>query len=238
MTMEFFNSITQWFRERAVSPLYGTYILSTIAWNWKFFYVLFLQDQAALSVPKIEYVEQKFLSDGVLIHFLWFFVIPAITTYVIVWWVPFVSGWAYRKHLEFYFRKKIIREEVKLAYEYKESRNLAELATIKEEQSTSKSKILKSLPNEELWEEEYKEFMNNKSITESFTFLISCIYQHSGYISRTPGYMSKPEAIAAFDVRNLINFTDFTKNQITLTEKGRFFVKAYLEEHPNSLSIE
>ena len=80
------DSTVQWLNERTTSPLYGTYIFAVIVWNWKFFYALFFQDQAVLALPKIEYIEQKFLSDNPLVHSLWFLIPPIVMTYIIIWW--------------------------------------------------------------------------------------------------------------------------------------------------------
>jgi len=230
---ELLESISQWLKERTTSPLYGTYIFSFIIWNWEFFYVLFLQDQASLPLPKIEYIEQKFLSDGWFVHFSFFLIPPVIITYIIIRWLPFLSNWAHRVYLHFYFERKNLYEETNLHNEEGRKRTLQQLAETKEQQAISKMKIRKNITNEERWEEEYNEFAKG-NIFGRFSQIIDAVYEKSGYLY-VDNEGKKPvdsDILAGSDTRGLISFTDSGRNQIDLTEKGKFFTKKYLDNPP------
>ncbi len=229
---EIWNSITMWFKERTTSPLYGAYIFSTIVWNWKFFFTLFLQDQASLPMPKIEYIEKIFLSDSPVWHFIAFFVPPILITYAIIWWLPIISGLAHECHLRFYFYRKSIYDKERLSYEESRKHDLKRLAGIKEEQVASEKRIQKNLSNEERWEEEYREF-SKSSTFERFDQIINVIYERNGYIHEQNG--KRPvdsDVIAAADTRGLIKFSGASRYQIDFTEKGKFFAKKYLDNPP------
>lgn len=231
--LEIFESLSQWFKEKTTSPLYGTYIFAIIFWNWRFFYTLFFQAQTSLSIPKIEYVEQKFLSDGLVQHFLWFLIPPLVITYIIIWWLPIVANLVHKRHLRFYFYRKSTYDEEKLVYEERRKQILNQLVGIKEQQIESTKKIQKSLTNEERWEEEYNEFTKS-NIFQRFEQIIEAVYKNSGYL---PNSNVDSNMIAGADVRGLTTFQDSSRTQIDLTEKGKFFAKKYLD-HPPTPDIE
>ena len=170
---EVFNSITEWWKEKTTSPLYGTFIFSVILWNWKFFYVLFWQDQSVLSLPKIEYVEQHFLNYSgfwlnLSIHFLWFLILPAMSTYIIIWWIPLLTNLAHKVSTQFYFNRKGIFDDLslnydnrRLEYEHKQKRNMERFLEVKKEQIATGKKIEHTLTDEDRWRVEFTDFLNN-----------------------------------------------------------------------------
>lgn len=104
---EICNSISKWFKEKTTSPLYGIFIFSVVLWNWKFFYVLFWQGEEKLSIPKIEYIQATLLiHQNFWQHLVHFLVFPLVSTYVAICWLPIVSNWAHKKHIEFFYERK------------------------------------------------------------------------------------------------------------------------------------
>ncbi len=221
--------MAQWAKERTTSPLYGTYIFSVILWNWKFFYTLFFQDQTVLGMPKIEYVENKFLGDGIVEHLLFFVVWPLVTTCFIIWIMPFFSSLAHKAHLRFYFDRKNMYDAAALEYENKKSRNLQQLVRIKKEQMTNEKEIEKNLTEADLWAAEFNEFARS-SIFNKFRQVIRAIYEDNGYINRQ--FSIDTSILAVADSRGLIKFITGPRSQIEFTEKGKLFVKKYLEINP------
>lgn len=221
---EFRNSITAWLRERTSSPLYGTYIMSFIVWNWKVFYTLFWQDQSVLSVPKIDYIQSHFLFENDILHIVYNLAPPLIATYLIIRWAPFVNIWAHKVSTDFHFQQKVIYDTAKVSYEEKRKKGLEKLAEIKQEQAISVKEIRESMTEEDRWLAEYKEFKNAPKFNE-FRGILEAIYKSNGYINMQE---IDTDLLVLVHVMGLISFTDFNKNQLDLTEKGRFFAKKYL----------
>ncbi len=223
------ESILVWPRERTVSPLYGTYIISNILWNWKFFYVLFFQAQSALNVPKIEYIESKFLTGDVFSqawHELYFFIPPIIFTFIIIKWVPRLTSWAYNLSVRDDFGRRRAFEVEKLSFERQQKDILSQYLQIKQEKNITQEKIELIMTDEERWTAEYEEFKKTPGYI-NFNGLLVNIYQNEGYV-RSGANPLDPETYAVVDSLGLIMAR--TEYQISLTEKGKFFVKKYLAD--------
>lgn len=227
-------SISQWFRDKTTSPFYGTYLASLLFWNWKFFYVLFFQDQIALSIPKIEYIEQNFLIAKSFClpklfcfppdvsHFFIFFLPPIIFSFLAIKYLPIVTNWAYEIHSDFHFKRKHIWDNKYSAYQELNKQNLTKLQNIFSEQAIAKKQIERSLDPELKWEIEYEEFKSKKSFSEFGSFL-DLIYKENGWISDF--IKNHPTSPADFHVRGLIEFISDNNFRVRLTDKGKFFAK-------------
>ncbi len=224
------DSIGNWLKERTTSPLYGTFIFSVILWNWKFFYILFWQNEEKLFIPRIEYVQLNILNyQNILSHFLHFLILPIISTYIIIWWLPILSNWAHRKHTEFYYKRKIIFDDLRLEYERKEKSNLVSISEIKKEQAEAKKEIAENTTEEDKWIEEFESFKAHPMFSK-FSQIIDVIYGNGG---RTHKLINNqfiraiyPDVLAFADTRGLIQITNTasqSQEKIDLTKKGKFF---------------
>jgi hypothetical protein len=225
------DSVREWFKERTTSPLYGTFIFSVILWNWKFFYILFWQAEEKLSLPRIEYVQQNILkSENLLKHFLSFLILPAISTYFIVWWLPILSNWAHKKHTVFYYKRKFIVDDARIKYETQEKDNLISISTIKKEQAEVKKEIEENTSEEDKWAAEF-ELIKSHPIFSRFREITDLIYSNGGkthkIINNAWTRVISTDALAFADTRGLIQITNDTsqaiQEKINLTKKGKFF---------------
>jgi hypothetical protein len=233
---DIFNSIAKWFEERSTSPLYGTFIFSVILWNWEFFYILFWQSEEKLAFPRIEYV-QKFILDQQTVwqHFLHFLILPILSTFVILWWLPIVSNWAHKKHLSFYYKKRLIMDEARLDYERKEKKTLDSISSLKKEQIVVKKEIQKNTTEDERWDQDYERF-KKLNFAYKFQKIIDSYYKMRGFISDTDEInriiFEIPEDVLAYAHSNEIVTIDQQANKIDMTPKGKYFINKFLED-PN-----
>jgi hypothetical protein len=230
------DSITKWIKERTTSPMYGTFVFSVILWNWEFFYVLFWQNDEKLSVPAIEYVQLNYILEvSRWEHVLYFFVFPLISTYIIVWWLPIVNNWVHKKHLSFYYKKKIIIDEAKLEYEKKQEENLKIYSKIKKDQVEVKKEINKNISDEEKMLMAFNDFKNMKSYHGLMKQVKDSIYDNNGKVLEHDGINwvqhVSVDNLAIADSKKIINILGVGSNRrIELTEKGKFFMEKYLED--------
>lgn len=225
-----FDSIGAWLKERTASPLYGIYIASFFLWNWKIVYVLFWEK--ALSVSKVEYVQKlmKFQGEGLFVdigNVVWVFAPPMILTYLIVRWLPYSHGWAHKWSTKYYFDRKNLYDNALLISERKRKQTLEQLVKVKEGQFDSKEKILKSMSNEERWDEEFTEFQNTRLFPD-FQQIITAVYEHGGYIEMNGSVYIRPDVLAITHSKGLVSMDGTYK--VELTEKGKFFVSKFMEK--------
>lgn len=229
------NSFIEWFKEKTTSPLYATFIVSLILWNWKFFYILFWQSEEKLSSPTIEYVQENILSNqSYLYHTIYFLILPALSTYFIIWWLPILTNWAHKKHLDFFYKRKIIIDNAKLNYERKEKDTLSSISLVKKQKAVVEKEIKKNMTSEERWEVEFEIFKKNP-LYGQMAQLKDIIYQNSGLTRRyiaNVGWTLRinSDILALADTKELITLSGKNDTEkIELTPKGKFFFSKYLE---------
>ena len=76
------RSITRTANDKIRSPLYGAFILSWMAWNWRIFYVTFFLDMHDLGMRKLPYIERLL---GNTIYSIW---APLLSTFLIICVLP------------------------------------------------------------------------------------------------------------------------------------------------------
>lgn len=95
MIDEIKKSINSILYERVSSPLFGTFIVSWLVFNWKIFYLTFIVDSDKIEVNKIDYILNNFNRVEYLI---WY---PLISTLILITIIPFISNGAYWLNLRF-----------------------------------------------------------------------------------------------------------------------------------------
>ncbi len=230
------DSITKWVKERSTSPMYGTFIFSVILWNWKFFYVLFWQEEEKLSLPRIEYVQQNFLNSQTWpIHITFFCVLPLVSTYIIIWWLPLLNNWVHKKHLSFYYSKKSIIDSARLDYEKKQEKNLKLISLVKKEQVEARKEINKNVSQEDRLILDFEEFKKMKSYHEVMKQIKDAIYDNNGRLMLWNGVVDvaavTSDNLAVADSKKIVILSGVGDGRkIELTEKGKFFMEKYLED--------
>ncbi|MFN3756746.1 MAG: hypothetical protein ACK4RM_07310 [Flavobacterium sp.] len=106
MVSELRKSINSILYERTTSPLYGTFIISWIVFNWKIFYVSFFIDEATIKpINKIDYIISNCNDWKLLILY------PVISTIILVTIIPFFANLAYLVYLYYESQKRKWKEE-------------------------------------------------------------------------------------------------------------------------------
>ena len=65
MINELKKSINAALYERAVSPLYGTFLITWSLWNWKIIYLTFFVSENKLEINKIDYIVANYYSPEI-----------------------------------------------------------------------------------------------------------------------------------------------------------------------------
>jgi len=99
---DYINSIKVILYDRAVSPLFGMFVVSWVGWNYKFFLVLFSSMEAEGKISYIQYVlyGEDFQRFGIGLLF------PTLTTLAAIYCYPLISIPVYK---EFRKRQKELR---------------------------------------------------------------------------------------------------------------------------------
>lgn len=87
-----FNSVLY---ERVSSPLYGTFIVAWIFWNWRILYITLFVSEKELAFNKLQWIETYALNYSDLIYK------PIISTIFFLTLMPFISNGFYWLHLRF-----------------------------------------------------------------------------------------------------------------------------------------
>ena len=249
---EFWHSIANWFKEKTTSPFYGTFFMALVFWNWKIFYVLFFENTELIGRPKIEYVSENFLS-----HFnfcLWeplcvdwfldiidfflvliFHVVPPFgIALFLIWIFPRFTNRLHKKSLDFHFERQAAFRAGIVKLEQEESAGLKKIKKEVEEQaktqkeiSAKKTEIKESKTKEQTWDEEFESLKTNPRFP-SFEELGECIYGHYGKLYSYREYDHRP-IVPFFHSNEIVSF-DKNNASIELTEKGKYFMRKYLNE--------
>ncbi len=242
---EVFNGAVEWFKEKTSSPLYFVFTLALIGTHWKYFFTLFFEDHLPSGVTRIEYAGQ--LLDGILvtiffewlnvlltpiINFLYHSFIPAIIAYLAVFQLPKIYNIAHSKNLLFHFKRKLEFDLQANKYE-KERVGLLkerERAVVAQQETTEKiakakksqKETEKTFSKEDTWESEFQELKNeNKEEYMNLDYLRKILI--SPFIDGN----ERSHVVYA----QAIGLMDFEDNRrAVLTEKGKYFVKRYIEE--------
>ncbi len=100
----FWTSFSNWFNEKTSSPLYFTYTGFFIAWNWKFFQIIFLESETLFKTPRIEYIDSHLYIHvhpwlDFILNPAWHVIPPAILTYSAIVHFPHIQKWAFDVYL-------------------------------------------------------------------------------------------------------------------------------------------
>jgi hypothetical protein len=95
MITELRKSINSILYQRVTSPLFGTFCVSWLVWNWKIIYTTFFIGEDKIDKNKIDYIVENFNDTSFLI---WY---PILSTIILLTIIPFVSNGAYWLSLKF-----------------------------------------------------------------------------------------------------------------------------------------
>lgn len=103
-------------RERLFSPMYFYFIIAWSISNWKFIYALLFIKSSSLRIPKIEYLCSLYPETETFNNVFHLFIIPIISTYLVVWILSGISEKIFAKNEEHKINIRLIKKR----FEYKE----------------------------------------------------------------------------------------------------------------------
>lgn len=238
------KSMKEILNERISSPFYGSLIVSWILWNWEIPYVTFFVDPTKLDLNKLDYIKINCSN-------VWFLVVgPLVSTFVIIWLLPYISNKAYeitlrydtkrinKKHeieksqlLTYEESLKLRTEMLSLEQHYAEMLNNKEneitnlknqLSQILEKQIPESTKLpIKSSFQDSFDYNEFQEFVRDKR--SGFITSIIEKFKKTGFNTLE----EIPEEIRNFFIA--YDLIDFDKGYYSLSPKGQKYYKDYLK---------
>ena len=249
---EIVTSFTKYFSSRLRTQLYGLLGFWWVVFHWEFFYALFFVNQNIIfrktGLLKNEYLKQHFYDYShkqFWVQFLASVILTFAMTILMIWVIPrFILIRAFEREQ----KDRAERLKVKIKYEedvQKERTNLEKKITQLEEQlakrfaSTEKrvvqeKKVQDADPTSK-WQEEYDQ-LKKSQLYNDFDELVKSLYEYGGktkvvsddIMERTIFELDR-DLLAYSDANDLISY-DRSKGIISLTEKGKFFIKQYQSE--------
>lgn len=221
----------KYFEDKFSSPFWVTYIVSWCLWNWKVWYVTFFVDSEMLlenyNLLKMDYITSLYKGDSfwtvlwIICHLI---VLPFLSACFIVFIMPKITFRFYEKSSNDEFREKELDiEKDKKLLQIKESK-LKIAKNIKK----TEEEIEENRTQEEIWDDEYEEFKKTGYFAK-FEDVKNCIFESSGYV-KSSTFGVPTDINAYFNSNNIVEFTDKNFESITLTQKGKYFLRKYMDD--------
>ncbi|MEI8129979.1 MAG: hypothetical protein WCG55_00555 [bacterium] len=227
---ELIDSTRMAIEDRLSSPFYGYFISSWFLFNWKIIYIAFFVDQNII-LQKTTLLRSDYLIRSFPILWSWefwlhFFIYPFFATVLFFWIFPYLTREYYRKSIR---NKKALRiiEIKETKQETIQEKELIEeqvkKAIIEQEVEVSNPKVF--------WEKDFQAFKDT-NLFEKFQMILDGIYKYNGDVkwnwngARYTGSIDN-EILVFCDLNGLVNIHN--GNKITLTDKGKFFARKYIE---------
>jgi len=199
MLDELKKSISSSLYERVASPLYGTLLVSWLAWNWKIVYLTFFISEKNLDKDKITYIVENFSN----IHNL--VTLPLVSTLFLLTLAPFLTNGAFWLHLNFNKWKVDKKHEIE-----KE-----QLLTL-EQSIELRAEIANS-------EKQFETMLSGKnSEIESLKFQLQEAKNDSTPVKPAPRKSSKPKSSESASEKEFRAFLDSEKLDSFIKHKDEF----------------
>lgn len=224
------DSAKEVLEKRWGSAMYGTFFISWVIWNWEVIYLTIFVDQDLIyeitNNLKIHYVVSQYSWDGFW-SVVWSLVRlmfgPAFSTFVILWGIAEIDILCYKKDVSNDIRKENEKIKQQGVYLKKEKKVLKE-----KEQNISLAKdIEREMPKKQKWNNEYSaEILNSKFSGRMNEFKI-CLYDNRGNLIQSN---LSSDNLAYLDSNGLIGFEGKFRQTIIATDKGKYFLKKFLQD--------
>lgn len=235
------DTVKEELKKRLLSPIFGTFIIYSVISHWQFFVTAFLvsSDQiwVAKHMLKAEYLKVTYANP----HDWYFYaswIVPAVFTWLTIWKFP---DWFLLKADQKDTDYRVAKENIRLQGEKKiirEELAVQRISTKKAEQETQKIKKQREaksiLSQDQIWKEEFDEFRKSHLFSK-MRQLESVLYTNSGNTRKWNGTsharIIDSDILASAHTDGLITINGASeKEKIELTEKGKYFMSAYLKE--------
>ena len=234
------ENLIEYLRRRATSTFMVAYSIFWAMWHWEGIYTtLFTSQEYIMSqygILKNEYVARFFFGFSNIQGNFWLglawrilgFIIPALLAYLYVWWLPkFVTNPAYRREANYKIDRRIIKNEAELRLsnsERKKTEAKTKETTAKIE-SAKKEEEMKMLSPEEEWEIDFSQVSSDSDMIDALSELKDTIYNYNGWATSMGVRRIGVDELMFCDIHGLIQFDESDSDRITLTKKGKYFLK-------------
>lgn len=232
------EQVLEYVRRRSVSTLVVSYTVFWAIYHWQGIYATIFTSQDYImekyGMLKNEYVAHYFfgINQEYVGNWILGLVIPAVLAILYVTVLPFLINLVYRVEIKHKVDRKIIkiREERRLSVEERKNMEV-ESKNADAQIELGKKRAEAELANPEtVWEKEYRDFLGEDA-SSAFAVLDelkTMIYSHSGYTRNGYGtsYISE-DSLMECDTNGLIEFNSKANNNVTLTKKGKYFLRQF-----------
>lgn len=227
------SSFGEWWREKKNSSLYFTYLFFLILWNWKFLFLLFVEDNIPPFVSNFQYALS--LYEPITNHYWVDFLIykgcallpPVLFTFLAVKYLPRLNAWAHEIEVGNYFKRRLVYDEQRTEFERQRTTFLKDIAEQKEKQKAYKEDIEEQTTEKEQWQNEFAELASDKVFVKAMSNAIDAIYYHAGSFNQ--GAFGK-EFLDLLLARQIVE-VNFRKQigeaRLEFTAKGEEFAKMF-----------
>ena len=228
-----FNSFGEWWREKRNSSIYFTYIFFLVLWNWKFLFLLFVEENIPKHVSSFQYAMS--LHEPVtnicwidfLLYKCWALLVPVLLTFLAIKYLPRVNAWAHKIEGKNYFDRRLVYDEQRSEFEKQRTKFLRDIADQKEKQRKYKEDIEDQTTDKEQWQNEFAELVTDTNFVKAMSNAIDSIYYKMGNFNQ--GAFGKElldlllaRQIVAVQLRKQSN-----EARLEFTPKGEEFAKMF-----------
>lgn len=230
----FIKTITDYLKEKANSTIIISLIIFYALCNCRWIFASLFTDQNLImekyGLLKHEYICQNFPELNPDNFWFWFCnLMPFALTYIYVWWIPkLIINPAYKKQINYATE----RREMKLNAEMKLRKLDGEAIKIESKNTEAilelenKKDALNEKNPQRALDEEYKAFQANRNWTAALSKLRDITYGNASNVKAD----HNAEVLMLLDVNELTRSTGLMDESITITEKGKAFLKRALED--------
>lgn len=228
------------------NPFYFNLIMYEIIFHWKFFVVLFFVSEDNIlkhyNILKVEYLANILFFNGYS-SFDWYYnpyrwLYLIIVGFLLPIGMTILSVWFFE---DLFLRKAKLKVETDKLETKRQTVNIEKrfLEVSKQEikivsaQKRIKEEKKNILDDEDKLFLEYESF-KLKPVFKNFIKLIDSVYKHNGRVKINsypgPGFEVPQDILIYADTNNIVKFTNFNKDVIEFTERGKIFVKFFSED--------
>ena len=232
------EKILDWL-DRAKSRVYGILIAWLIIGFSPVIFASLFVDQQLIYVKtgmlKNEYIRSIFFNLSTFEGWVYPIAVLAlalIMTRLVIWDFPewFVNR-AYRQEVRSQMQREFAKIEVERELNEKKNQLVDEqLETVEKEKTVIQVQKDIDRPVEEKWLEDYREFKTSKRLYSQFYLIPESIFEHFGRTKDRVGYSDEfevPVKLLSYAHSNGLIDIDLDNHYISLTDKGKFFLKQY-----------
>lgn len=229
------DGIIEFLKKRATSTFLVSYAAFWLMYHWEGFATLFATSQdyimSQYGMLKNEYLAKYFfglirLEDWDWGIFFWKalgYIIPAVLAYVYVWWLPkWVLNPSYKKEINYKIDRRIIKNDAEKRLNESETQRVESKIELLQKQEE-----VHDIKPDDDWGLEFEKCktLNRELCLNSLEGLKEVIYSCSGWLTYDNNKGMSSDELMFCDTYDLIEFEDDNKNRISITDKGKFFLK-------------